>query len=65
MGKRLALHALKLDYGKKNIVADGPTFRSMKTKKNKIIISFDNAGSGLVSKDGNEFINGFVNRRKR
>lgn len=60
VGKRLALHALKLDYGKKNIVADGPTFRSMKTKKNKIIISFDNAGSGLVSKDGNEFINGFA-----
>lgn len=60
VGKRLALHALKLDYGKKNIVADGPTFRSMKTKKNKIIISFDNVGSGLVSKDGDEFINGFA-----
>ena len=60
VGKRLALHALKLDYGKKNIVADGPTFRSMKTKKNKIVISFDNVGSGLVSKDGDGFINGFA-----
>jgi sialate O-acetylesterase len=60
VGKRLALHALKYDYGQKDIVADGPTFQSMKTEKNKVIITFDNIGSGLVSKDNNEFINGFA-----
>lgn len=59
VGKRLALHALKYDYEQKNIVADGPTFQSMKTEKNKVIITFGNIGSGLVSKDNNEFINGF------
>lgn len=60
VGKRLALHALKYDYGQKDIVADGPTFQSMKTEKNKIIVTFGNTGSGLVSKDNNEFINGFA-----
>ena len=60
VGKRLALHALKYDYGQKDIVADGPTFQSMKAEKNKIIITFKNTGSGLVSKDNNESINGFA-----
>lgn len=60
VGRRLALHALKNDYGQKDIVADGPTYKSMRVDKNKIIISFKNTGSGMIAKDNNGFINGFA-----
>lgn len=46
-GQRLALHALKNQYGKK-IVADGPMFKSYKVEGNKLIIEFDHAEGGLV-----------------
>ncbi len=45
-GKRLALHALKNQYGKK-IVADGPMFKSYEVKGDKLIVSFDFAEGGL------------------
>ena len=54
VGERLALQAMKLSYGEENIVASGPTFSSQKIKDGKIILSFDNVGSGLVSSDGEE-----------
>lgn len=60
VGRRLALHALKNDYGQKDIVADGPTYKSMRVDKNKIIITFKNTGSGMIAKDNNGFINGFA-----
>jgi len=46
-GQRLALHALKNQYGKK-IVADGPMFKSYKVEGNKLVIKFDHADGGLV-----------------
>lgn len=46
-GKRLALHALKNQYGK-NIVADSPMFKSYEVKGDKLIISFDSAEGGLL-----------------
>jgi len=46
-GQRLALHALKHQYGKK-VVSDGPMFKSYKVKGNKLIIGFDHAKGGLV-----------------
>ncbi|MEI6177163.1 MAG: hypothetical protein WCS43_09745 [Verrucomicrobiota bacterium] len=46
-GKRLALHALKNQYGK-NIVADSPMFKSYEIKGDKLIISFDSAEGGLL-----------------
>ena len=46
-GQRLALHALKNHYGK-DIVADGPMFRSYEVKGNELIVSFDHAEGGLV-----------------
>lgn len=52
VGNRLALAAQKIAY-KKNIVYSGPLYKSMKIKNNKIIISFNNKGSGLVAKNGN------------
>jgi hypothetical protein len=49
-GRRLALHALKNQYGKK-VVADGPAFKSYKVKGDKVIVEFDNAKGGLVVAD--------------
>ncbi|GAC1426637.1 MAG: sialate O-acetylesterase [Chitinophagaceae bacterium] len=51
VGERLSLWALKNDYGKKDIVASGPLYKSMKTAGNKIRIQFDYA-DGLQAKGG-------------
>jgi sialate O-acetylesterase len=51
VGYRLALAAQKVAYNEKNIVYSGPTYKSMKIEGNKIILSFDNIGSGLIAKD--------------
>ena len=47
-GQRLALHALKNQYGK-DIVADGLMFKSYKVDGNKLIVEFDHADGGLVA----------------
>ena len=52
VGYRLALAAEKIAYGENNIVYSGPIYKSMKIEGNKIILSFDHVGSGLVSKNG-------------
>lgn len=54
VGERLALQAMKLSYGDEDIVASGPVYRSHEIKDGKIILSFDNVGSGLVSNNGEE-----------
>ena len=46
-GQRLALHALKNQYGKA-IVADGPMFKSYKVQDNQVVVEFDFAQGGLV-----------------
>ncbi|MHA7944771.1 sialate O-acetylesterase [Formosa sp. 3Alg 14/1] len=48
-GKRLALLALKNDYGVKVPVSSGPLYKSKTVKNNKIIVSFTEIGSGLMS----------------
>ncbi|HEY6504994.1 MAG TPA: sialate O-acetylesterase [Chitinophagaceae bacterium] len=53
VGERLALIAGKLAYGE-NIVYSGPIYQSAAIEGNKIIISFTNTGSGLISNDGEE-----------
>ncbi len=52
VGRRLALWALAKTYHKPIAVYSGPLYRSMKVEGNRIRISFDHAGSGLVSRDG-------------
>ena len=52
VGYRLSLAAEKVAYGEKNIVYSGPIYKSMKVDGNKIILSFDNIGSGLIAKGG-------------
>jgi sialate O-acetylesterase len=59
VGLRLSLAARKIAYGE-NIVYSGPTFKNQKIKKNKIIVSFNNIGSGLISKDKNSYVKGFA-----
>lgn len=54
VGERLAVAAMNLAYGEKNIVPAGPLFQSAKTEGNKMILSFDHVGSGLISIDGEE-----------
>lgn len=52
VGERLALQAMKITYGEKNMVTSGPVRKSARLEENKIVISFDNVGSGLVSGNG-------------
>ncbi len=49
VGERLALWALKLDYGKKIPECSGPLFKSDKIKNGKIIITFSHVGKGLMT----------------
>ena len=58
VGERLARWALAKTYHEKKIVYSGPVYRSMKVKKNIIILSFDEAGKRLVLK-GNPDSSGF------
>lgn len=54
VGERLALAAQKLIYKDKKIVSSGPLYQSAKIEVNKIILSFTNTGSGLISIDEEE-----------
>ena len=51
VGKRLALQALKVAYGK-DVVASGPTCKSIKAEGSNLIVSFGDVGGGLVAKKG-------------
>ena len=49
VGKRLSLWALKNDYGKPLNVCSGPLYKSHVIEGNKVVISFDSVGSGLIA----------------
>lgn len=51
VGERLAFAAQNLIY-KENIISNGPIFENAEIKSDKIELSFDKIGGGLVSKDG-------------
>jgi sialate O-acetylesterase len=53
VGIRLALSARKLAY-KEELVYSGPLYQSAQTGGNKIIISFNHIGGGLITNDGEE-----------
>jgi len=53
VGERLALAAEKITYGE-NIVHSGPLYQTSTIDGNKVIISFTNIGSGLITNDGEE-----------
>jgi sialate O-acetylesterase len=59
VGERLALAARKLAYGNEKIVYSGPIFKSLAKEGDRIIIEFDQAGSGLMVK-GEDDLNYFA-----
>jgi sialate O-acetylesterase len=52
VGKRLALWALAKTYGRQDVVCSGPLIKSKKIEGDKVRLSFDYVGGGLVSRDG-------------
>ena len=48
VGWRLAQWALHQTYGQKDLVPSGPLYKSHKVEGNKIRLSFDHVGSGLI-----------------
>jgi sialate O-acetylesterase len=48
VGKRLARWALNKNYGQEKLVYSGPLYKSAKAENGKLIITFDEAGSGLM-----------------
>ena len=52
VGKRLALQAQKIAYGKKDIVASGPSFTKQEIEGSSIRLHFSDLGGGLVAKNG-------------
>lgn len=54
VGERLALQAMKITYGEKDMVSSGPIPKSARVDGKTIILSFDNTGTGLVSGNGEE-----------
>lgn len=58
VGKRLAAIALNNVY-KKDVVFNGPTYKSMEIKENKIILTFNNIGNGLMTPNKYGYLEGF------
>lgn len=52
VGERLALLAMNLSYGENDMVVSGPVYKSQKIRGNKITLSFNHVGSGLMSNNG-------------
>ena len=50
VGDRVALAAEKLAYGETKLISSGPLYESATVEGNKIVVSFSNVGSGLMSK---------------
>jgi len=52
VGERLALGALKVAYGKKSLLASGPSLKKVKAKGNKVELVFADVGKGLHATGG-------------
>ena len=52
VGERLALAARGIAYKEKGLVYSGPLYKSKVIKGDKIVLSFDHVGDGLVARDG-------------
>ncbi len=58
VGRRLALHALKMAYGQQ-VVSQGPRYQSMQKEGSRIVLSFSDVGSGLVASGKYGYLQGF------
>jgi sialate O-acetylesterase len=54
VGKRLALWAQHYIYGNYDVVGSGPLLNSVKVMDDKIVLTFDSIGGGLIAKGGGE-----------
>ncbi|OYP39120.1 sialate O-acetylesterase [Rhodopirellula sp. MGV] len=52
VGERLALWALKHDYGKSDLTAASPSMESMKVDGDRLIVTFKDTAGGLKTRDG-------------
>lgn len=52
VGERLALIARNTVYGEKDLVYSGPVIESARRDGQKVVLTFDHSGSGLVAKGG-------------
>lgn len=52
VGERLALWALRCDYGRKDIEPSGPLFTGMSLEGGRAVLHFAHIGGGLVAKGG-------------
>ncbi|MEZ5038922.1 MAG: sialate O-acetylesterase [Saprospiraceae bacterium] len=59
VGLRLSLAARKLAY-QQDVVYSGPVYKEMKIEGNKVVLSFDHVGSGLVAHDKYGYLKGFT-----
>ena len=59
VGKRLALHALKRDYGFSDIVADSPTLKAWKIVDGKFVLTFNDANGWYLYNPDWAASNGF------
>lgn len=59
VGRRLALSALKIGYGK-NIVSSGPIFESVRFEGKNALITFADTDNGLCVRNKYGYINGFT-----
>ncbi len=59
VGHRVMLSAMKVAYGK-SVVGSGPIYKSMEVIGGKVVISFTNVGSGLLSKSKFGYLNEFA-----
>ncbi|MCF0064544.1 polysaccharide deacetylase family protein [Dyadobacter chenwenxiniae] len=51
IGKRLALSARNLAYGEKNVIYRGPTLKSQRITRDKMLLTFDHVVDGIKSGD--------------
>ncbi len=59
VGRRLSLYARKEGYNE-DIVYSGPLYESMEVVDNKVVVSFSNIGSGLITKNKYGYLRGFA-----
>lgn len=60
VGRRLALAALHMEYGKNDLVYSGPRYKSMKIENAEVYVEFNNVGEGLITKDKYGYLKGFT-----
>ncbi|OYW16884.1 MAG: sialate O-acetylesterase, partial [Sphingobacteriales bacterium 12-47-4] len=52
VGERLAAEAMHTTYGKKEIISQGPMFKFATMEGEKMVLTFDQVGSGLMARGG-------------